>query len=408
MAQSGDSSVQCEPTGICTLQRTLINDQGNPVIVPYKFKYRPAQNGAPTVVYIPGGPGGSSTQINMSEAYNIPKNFGVIQTDPLFVGVNQNKDMNSFRNTTHSEQVAKDIELALKSVGASDVIVFGVSYGTVPGTILASQLSQQGKAPRAVILDGTAGKSLTNAQAIQGFAKEWSLLTAKVDSGVVAAFNQLIKRMIQRHQITAEEMGTILQLTMMQRKDSRGESLWEPLLQLAVDNPKQLIQILLRLKSKVTAPDSPDRMWFHGIIGCRELFPESNAETENFSFDGKLSATPLIHDCAKYAKPEEIHLYDSKNYQISAPVIYLQGENDPATPTWQAQYHASNQKNMNRRLLIVPNGGHGMLNSDLKNCSENFFLALQQNPSTASNSLMPCISNQGKSSSQQELSEGAL
>lgn len=385
-------ATQCDSAGICTIQRTLKDDKGKTVSLPYRFKYRPPKNGAPTVIYIPGGPGGSSAHSNVKDLLQIPEGFGVIQTDPLFVGVNQGIYVNSFQNATTSGQVARDIALAIESVGASDVIVYGVSYGTVPGTILASNLSRLGKNPRAVILDGTVGRAVTNHQAFEDFAKEWALLKERLGPETIFAFNRLTQGLITKGQITVEQLGTILQMLMMQRSDSNGNPLLEPLLRLSLDNPQKLTQILMQLKSRVSEPESPDRKWFHGVVSCKEIFPDSNADADPLKFTGQLEAASVVNDCSNYITPESVNLYDSKKYQISAPVIYLQGENDPATPSWQARYHAKNQDNMTRRLLIVPNAGHGMLNKELKGCSENFFLSLQRNVSTAANSLTPCIS----------------
>ena len=51
--------------------------------------------------------------------------------------------------------------------------------------------------------------------------------------------------------------------------------------------------------------------------------------------------------------------YDSKNYQTTAPILYIQGEVDPATSLSSARYHFQNQAQTPvKKMIVVKEGGH--------------------------------------------------
>lgn len=383
------SRAECDHNNICQISRNLTDDQGKTVSVPYRFKYIAPKNGAPTLIFIPGGPGQSSTQADVKRLLKLPEDYGVIQTDPMFVGVNKRDDMHSFQKATTSAQVARDIQLAMYAVNASDVVIYGASYGTVPGTILASQLSKTGKAPRAVVLDGILGRAVSRQEAIQGYATQWERVKSLNTKEDLAAFNKLTLELKDKGFLKEEELTNIMIGLLMFDSHKLNR-----IVQYAGRGDDSIARkLLVELKKSANPTYSEDDKWFHGVISCKELTPDSSADGVSMKYDyhGHFLATTDEKDCRKYSSPESVQLYDSTNYQILAPVIYLHGEYDPATPEEQALYHAKNQKNMNRVLKVVPEGQHVSLVGVLNPCSSEFFKALQNNLGSASISFDTCL-----------------
>src|SRR5437763_560877 len=56
----------------------------------YKYRYISGDASAPTVIFIPGGPGDPSMQFrNARGAFGFPASFGVVLTDPRGAGCNK-------------------------------------------------------------------------------------------------------------------------------------------------------------------------------------------------------------------------------------------------------------------------------------------------------------------------------
>jgi len=383
-----NSPVACNRESICTIYRKLKNDDGKTISIPYSFKFQPPKGGSPTVVFIPGGPGQSSIQLNVRTFLHLPDDFGIIQTDPMFVGANKHPDAASFKGATNSIQVARDIQLALESVDAKNVIIYGSSYGTVPATILAARLSKIGEAPRAVVLDGVVARAISIEEAKLGYLEQWQRIKNQVGSSAVVAFDRTAIRWKEDGVLNEKELSKILIYLLFFSSDKlalalsaieQGDAMWAQ-------------QLFTYTKSKVGISYEEDEIWFQGVISCRELFPDSNPDVDPFEYDfqGNLELAPVGNVCEKYKGKRPVDLYDSKQHQIKAPVIYLQGEYDPAISLWQVKYHSYNQKSLHKDIVIVPKGHHISLMTSLNRCNSDFFKELQRNPKTAKRALEPC------------------
>jgi hypothetical protein len=73
-----------------------------------------------------------------------------------------------------------------------------------------------------------------------------------------------------------------------------------------------------------------------------------------------------------------VRRFDAANWPVTVPIIYFQGEHDPATPLDQALYHFETQKQAPRYFVKVDRAGHAVLGVTLNagDCRERLWEAI--------------------------------
>lgn len=129
-------------------------------------------------------------------------------------------------------------------------------------------------------------------------------------------------------------------------------------------------------------------------ISCQELFNPLDFYGGTIDSNGDMKSvvkpgTPQSNDmCEGIA---ERFPYDSKNFQLRSPLIYLQGETDPQTPLSQAYYHFLNQgRSSHKEWILISRGSHDPLDEALKPCSEQIWNAIKR-----SNPVSPLLTSNG-------------
>lgn len=379
---------QCDPTGLCMILRPVHDNAGKPNSIPYHFRYRAAQNGAPTVVYIPGGPGATSTEYADRDLGHLPPEFGMILTDPRFTGTNQIAIRSEFTNAIHSLAVAEDILAALRSLGVRDYILWGTSYGTIPATIAASIAKDF--QPRAVILDGTVGRAMKFSEYHASFQKIWKHYKSQIDPETLRLFENRVQDFIERKLFTAAQFGSLLQLLILTptNREDGSNQLFSIINGIAHGDEKELLSPLQEAVKDTSLSDfeSERHDSFHEIITCNEVSADDDFDS---LYDGKNFFFKANGTCKGF---DHRTPYDSKNYQIQSPIYYTQGELDPATPKTQTLYHFDHQTSAAAKFIIeVPNGEHSPLDADLKACDPAFWQSLARDPKAGAQALQPCL-----------------
>jgi len=161
----------CIKSNIYSVSTAISIDQPQPGTFQYYYQYiQKGDPSTPTIVVIPGGPGGKSIDDQpenpyfdwIQMLYGFPQKYNAILTDPRSIGcnqVNKNLPIDSFS----SQNVANDIVAIILKLNLKNYIIYGHSYGTVVATLLG-QLSSAGiiPKPRAIILSGTLGNYFKN------------------------------------------------------------------------------------------------------------------------------------------------------------------------------------------------------------------------------------------------------
>lgn len=324
----------------------------------FEYKHRvirKAEQGFPTVIFLPGGPGQASIEDMLTQPQTIPQKFGLIVTDPRGVGCNFNESLK--KNDFQTSLLAGDILSILKNLSLSpeQTILYGVSYGTVLATTTAELNRRLGNQPfKMLVLEGVLGKAFVGQEYLNQYAISWERYVSrkggddfrnKISSAVIA--NNLDKSMF------ASFLNGYL---MLGSWGNMGHPLDRPLDLLQHDFSGFETEYYTPSPSRDATASAETQMhltlWSQ--IWCREISDPGDGQRSFFE-SGKLIVRQSVderNDKLCYgAKPDR--LYDSKTIPLREKIVYLQGEDDPATSAKQAYYHFMNQKTAQERVFVL-------------------------------------------------------
>ncbi len=325
-----------------------------------EFKYRFLKGtdpSLPTVVYLPGGPGQGS--IN-NEDPRLSGSYGFIQTDPRGVGCNSKLyDPNI---NLSSNDLALDIAALIKKESLSNYIIYGVSYGTLLATIVTHHIESDPQIPnpQSIVLEGVLGRAFKPHEEDQAAIKEWEVYKNH------AVLLDLFKQQEPSLGFSSLEIGEFIKGML-----SYGKNPYNPDYYL-IENYFNLLQqeaeqreILIDTIKRANEPFSSDLVNLYRQIGCEEI------TSLGWKHDAYYRKGELVLDqstrgvCDGFSFTEG---FDSAKYQLTSKIYYFNGTNDPATPLWQAKYHAQNQTKALKNTVTVQGGGHNPLSYNLEDC----------------------------------------
>lgn len=308
------------------------------------------ESDAPTVIYIPGGPGDASINHPPEIAAN-----NIILTDPRGVGENRTFwSAGGQAQDLSSEEVAEDIMAIIRERKIKKYSIYGISYGTVVATILASKIEQAKDlaAPVTVILEGTVGP-----------AHRYDLIESQEN-----ATNKLLKKL-------ETEADYCLTCVLEKKTNSNGDLANLTYVILAAlgnspDNIKKTVEHLdidkvLKSLKKDTFTNS-----FSKEVTEKEIAPnnaraimKADPAANEISFDLPV----MLVD--KLTKP-----YSPQEWPIKAPLIYIQGSDDTLTPPEKTIEHFESQALSHKMFLCIKNGSHNSTMATLSSvCSSILF-----------------------------------
>ena len=88
------------------------------------------------MIFLPGGPGQLSMEESLGIDKIVPESWGLVLTDPRGVGCNFNGKTVYPREFYQTQHIAHDVLSVIKDLKRphSEIVLFGVSYGTVVAT----------------------------------------------------------------------------------------------------------------------------------------------------------------------------------------------------------------------------------------------------------------------------------
>lgn len=297
---------------------------------------------------------------------SIPEKYTVIYTDPRGSGCNVPPEGVRYADEFYTTpNLAEDILEIIRAEALKNYSIFGISYGSVAGTVLTREIENTpGVArPGFLVLEGIFGKSQASyREYIAGIQAEWARLKPQIDPDVLDSIvNQPDFLGYSRERWT----DFISRALFLGHTPGQGSPIVEKLNDLrnpaSAEGQAALNYIDSFLEALASASALPGRVEVLTAIACRELWPDRYDMA--MDADGDLVATGTDY-CAPagvaHAAP-----YDPKNYQVETPLIYFQGDRDPATPMAGARYHFENQSLANRYFVTVPTAGHGPIEAQL-------------------------------------------
>lgn len=340
--ESGEPAAMptCDAMSLRSLERPIDPDDPDSATFTWFYQHLDRDDGyGPTIIHIPGGPGGTS----IGETAGIPDNVDLVLTDPRGVGCNAEGAPHD-ADYYGTDKFASDVLAIVRELELQDYIVYGHSYGTLLSTVVAARATEEGlPPPRLVVLEGIVGHAIDTDDA--AYRTLWPLVRDALSENV-------------RTKLLADPPP--LGRTPL----AWGETITGVLSQFSPDVLLALLSSLedggdtTELEGLLTAIGDGQPTWQNEVmmglfrpVACREI-----AEHSWFGFelrDGEV--VPTVDACAEI---DVVAPFDAADWPIAAPILYIEGGMDPATPPMGARAHFDAQYGTDRTFVTVAGVGH--------------------------------------------------
>ncbi len=338
----------------------------------YAWTTRPFNPDWPTLVIVDGGPGQNTHRSWDKDVVDFfSTGWNEIHFDQRGLGCSapatfaEYKDAKSFS----TEHIIKDMEMIRQAFGVEQWSVYGISYGTVPGTRYAHTYPER---TRALVLEGVAydGDHIHEAQ---WKADKANQVIASLSPEQQKGFHKLMNR---------DDFFAWMfsQVWSVGNFENGFRSLSEDLKFIIQDeshfNERAIAELLK------AGPKDPNRRYpqypgevdrqIHRVIYCKELkgseprsYPWYESSQKKFRVL-EISDSSQKKDCeSRGVYPRDYDPYQAQNFPVSAPLTYFQGSHDGATMASGALLHWQKVPRGLVNFLLNQKGGHNPYLSDL-------------------------------------------
>jgi pimeloyl-ACP methyl ester carboxylesterase len=386
---AADLPEHCSSPEVLRIDRPVDKDDASRGRFSYGFRFKaPTTAGAPVLVYLPGGPGSAST----TEVPDfLPEGWGYLLTDPRGVGCNTpatlpSEDVSSAFFKT--EEIAADVVAAIQSRDLQDYVLFGISYGTMLGTVVAHELeAQKLTAPKAVVLEGVLGRAFTSEFVAAESIRQWDRIRGVLPADVLEELDTkeepygisqdgwsraIAAFMPAGPAILANQVGA-LSTTLGLTEEQRAGAL-EGLKAAAQPDPSH---------------SSPGAVELYRQVACREIADTVPASDLDTIFQRGKVVRNMAEDGTKCRGLRLKEPFDSAKFQFSTKTFYFIGEDDVATPAWQGAYHFEKHKGSAVRVVTLK-AGHNSLEYDQAACAPQLLTSIAAGASDLQAVLATC------------------
>jgi pimeloyl-ACP methyl ester carboxylesterase len=338
----------------------------------YTYQVKQGAKLGPTVIYIPGGPGGTSVADSFNDIF--PNAFTRIFVDPRGVGCNYVGDALPDVAITEANHIADMAKLisTLEPAQKSNLFLFGVSYGTLAATLLTHKLESLGQGVKATILEGVIGLQNSDKLASQEEAA-MKRIYGKISSEF-PTIKDLVDGKSNPFGLKQELVDNYIFASLYYDYKEVGKTLTRGV-ELASKGKSLTSQESVELKRIVAAIEKEGKDGASGLV-------EGEYGSSRFFKIVRCGNLGEVAEGAEWCKGQpRLKGYDSKDYQLKSAIYYFQSKIDPATVLEGAKYHYDNQKAAQFKVFTTSeNFGHGALHyySQQRPCSEKIFTAIYQ------------------------------
>lgn len=291
------------------------------------------------------------------------------QLDPRGVGCNAPATADhypaEFYDTVH---FAGDVLAIVEHLELENYVLYGISYGTVLATVTASMAESEGVTPpKALVLEGIVGQAFEDGEVEESYYREWRAIRDRLPEAIRS---QLVAEPLPLG-LTAEQWGAgitaMLSAGTLEPPVPLAEAVMYGLAPGATEEQQQAIRDLVLSLGESSVDEFGQRL--HDIVACHEI-----TETNFRAF--ALEGGELVRTEAYCTEDAVDRPYFAGDWQVSMPIYYFNGTNDPNTPMWQAEAHFDAQTGAPRTLVAVAAGGHNPLVLNLNDCKPDMWAAI--------------------------------
>jgi pimeloyl-ACP methyl ester carboxylesterase len=363
-----DLPEHCTGPELLRIKRPVYSEDPNGDTFAYGYRFKaPTAEGAPVIVYLPGGPGQASTE---NPPGFVPPGWGYLMTDPRGVGCNRLAQLPSGATSGRffsTAEIANDVIAAIEDRRLEHYILFGISYGSALGTTVAHEIEARGVTkPDQVVLEGVLGKTFgkgasdfPGAEYITQWHRVRDVLPADVRTELDTA-----------EQPYGFDRTTWSKFLMENIPRGPGDTL-NIVAALSTEQPQDVRQQILDMltASRDAPPQKAGENELYRQVACREIMdtvPDSG-------LDVVFERGDLVRNKAEEGtKCKDLHVttpYDAAELPFSMPLFLFVGDSDAATPAWQGAYHFEHHAGGPVTRILTRNGGHNSLELNQIDCA---------------------------------------
>lgn len=320
----------------------------------------------PTVIFVDGGPGQNTHQI---EDILPSTQFNQINFDQRGVGCSTPDTWEQYSDVSlySSENTVRDMDEIRKAYGLNQWSVYGVSYGTIPATIYASNYKAH---VRSVTLEGVVG-TVENLGRFGYKAEKWNLVLKSLNQNQRLAFDKIITSNDEKKiKILLEYFGMsgYRDAGFKQLKDRILNKLFPEAGGFNEDFYREIKKNFLARQNRFKTPQQPGAVDDNilTIFYCKELGAfDKDKYTIDYNYEDGFFEKPTTtrstwkDDCHKHnIREQDQHIYDEADHPIFTPVYYLQGSHDAATIAAGAWAHWKKVPKSKVFFMFSIKGGH--------------------------------------------------
>ncbi len=365
----------CQDAEIVRIDRPVDKDAPSRGTYSYAFRYKaPATPGAPVVVYLPGGPGSSSTQTTLE---HIPDGWGYLLTDPRGVGCNTLASVPPEAISSEffkTEEIAEDVIAAIRDRQLDNYIVYGLSYGTLLGTTVAHEIEAQSVTPpKAVVLEGVLGRAFGADFVGQEYITQWDRVRTVLPADVLEELDT--KESPYGISPRTWSVALMALLPMSPRDAASFVASLSTTLGSTEEEREAARQTIVDIGASQDDHAQPGAIELYRQVACREIMDTVPASDLDVVFQhGK-----LVRNVAEEgSKCRGLHVtapYDAARLQFSAKLYDFIGQHDVATPAWQGNYHFDTHEGHAVRVTTL-GGGHNPLQYNQASCAQDLMKSI--------------------------------
>lgn len=387
IGMANDSQNLCEGESIHTLLMPINHHDKN--MGQFKYHYRHEvinyESDAPTIVFIPGGPGQGSVKTfdpEMLPFSTLLKEFNFVTFDPREVGCNEYGTNVLGDKVITTEQYTFDIMTILNHLNIKNYVIWGVSYGAVVATYIGEKSDFLQIQPRGIILEGTMSHREHSSKLGLNFREIYEAY-CKVNPH----FKENLGKPPFSEWFNRSEWRDILYslLSVGYEQSNYVFGMVNAIERVSPDELNDLKGFLDAINADVKKEQEDvqnESHRFSNLILVRELFEPSLEipfldEKSDLVFkdckEGDDDAyEALLEQINLFKVTTDFHGYDSKEHQIreGINVFYFHGALDPIIPLEDSWRHFSSQKSLSKFYFPLQMGGHNPLMHELLGCHD--------------------------------------
>lgn len=335
-----------------------------------------------TVFFLCGGPAPCEKKRPNGR---IPKGVDVIQFD--YLGIGDNAHVTDPAKMTLDAQV-KAAKAVIKALNLKDYVLSSWSFGTAVATPLADQVARdptfKSQQPKSVLLEGTIlAKKDSGSEFEEVSRRAWSLLSEDERS----RFRSLVGKFKSQNPELSARMADIF----LGNDLRRGARFTVADIRLSLEQGEA--KTLDAWKRSLEGEDLDLKFLtpLYRSAGCEVNNHKPKLNTGFLFEDGLVPEAPGDAE-AKFCKCRTSEVdFDSRDFKIRSPLIYIHGSADPVTPYEAAKLHWKSQDQAPLKTFVtVHDGGHTSVGRYLTKCLDQiYFVAFS--PTSDSISTLPNV-----------------